>query len=193
MGVVNALTFLRAEHESVLGMLEVLEGSGPGSPGRDDMVANLVVAESRHEAIEQEVFWPIVRDAVPGGDELADTAIGQEMDGEKLLDTIEHGSAGDEDYESALREFLSAAREHIEYEQKQVWPLVTEAVSASDLEDAGNRLEAARKRAPTRPHPNTPPRPAVLKTTGAMAAAVDKVRDVLSGRGRHHPPETPPS
>lgn len=118
MGVVNALTFLRAEHESVLGMLEVLEGSGPGSPGRDDMVANLVVAESRHEAIEQEVFWPIVRDAVPGGDELADTAIGQEMDGEKLLDTIEHGSAGDEDYESALREFLSAAREHIEYEQK---------------------------------------------------------------------------
>ncbi len=102
------------------------------------MVANLVIAESRHEAIEQEVFWPIVRDAVTGGDELADTAISQEMDGEKLLDTIEHGSAGDEDYESALREFLSAAREHIEYEQNQVWPLVTEAVSASDLEDAGN-------------------------------------------------------
>ena len=77
MGVVNALTFLRAEHESVLGMLEVLEGSGPGSPGRDDMGANLVIAESRHEAIEQEILWPIVRDAVPGGDELADTAIGQ--------------------------------------------------------------------------------------------------------------------
>lgn len=191
--MVNALTLLRAEHESVLGMLELLEGSGPASPGRDDMVADLVVAESRHEAIEQEVFWPIVRQVVPGGDQLADTAIGQEMDGEKLLDTIEHSSPGAEEYESALRDFLGAARRHIEYEQDQVWPRVTESVPASDLEDAGHRLELARKRAPTRPHPNTPPRPAILKTTGAMAAAVDKVRDVLSGRGRHHPPETPPS
>lgn len=191
--MVNALTFLRAEHESVLGMLEVLEGAGPGAPGRDDMVANLVIAESRHETIEQEIFWPIVRDVVPGGDELADTAIGQEVEGEKLLDTIEHGKAGEEEYESALRQFLSAAREHIEYEQNEVWPRVREAVPESDLEDAGNRLEVARKRAPTRPHPKTPPNPAVLKTTGAMAAAVDKVRDALSGRSRHHPPETPPS
>lgn len=191
--MVNALTFLRAEHESVLGMLEVLEGSGPGSPGRDDMVTNLVIAESRHEVIEQEIFWPIVREAVPGGDALADTAIGQEVNGEKLLDTIEHGSPGDEEYESALSEFLRAAREHIDFEQKEVWPRVTESVSAAKLEEAGNRLERARKRAPTRPHPNTPPQPGVLKTAGAMAAVVDKVRDALSGRGRHHPPETPPS
>lgn len=191
--MVNALTFLRAEHESVLGMLEVLEGSGPGAPGREEMVGNLVIAESRHEAIEQEIFWPIVRDVVPGGDELADTAIAQEMEGEKLLDKIEHGSPGEEEYESALRDFCGAAREHIEYEQDHVWPRVTDAVPASDLEEAGGRLERARKRAPTRPHPHTPPQPGVLKTTGAMAAAVDKVRDVLSGRSRHHPPETPPS
>lgn len=191
--MVNALTFLRAEHESVLGMLEVLEGSSPGSPGRDDMVTNLVIAESRHEAIEQKIFWPIVRDAVPGGDELADTAIGQETDGEKLLDTIEHGVPGDEDYESALREFLRAARQHIEYEQDQVWPRVTESVSPAELEDAGDKLEKARKHAPTRPHPGTPPRPEAHRTAGVMAAAADRVRDVFSGRGRHHPPETPPS
>lgn len=191
--MVNALTVLRADHESVLGMLEVIEGAGPGTPGRDGMVTDLVIAEARHEAIEQEIFWPIVRQVVPGGDDLADTAIGQETEGEKLLDAIEHSSPGDEKYESALAEFIRAARAHIEFEQTRVWPLVTESVPASDLEEAGGRIERARKRAPTRPHPKTPPQPGVLKSAGFVAAAVDRMRDALTGRGKHQPPETPPS
>ncbi|MDF2586098.1 MAG: hemerythrin cation binding protein, partial [Mycobacterium sp.] len=64
----DALTFLRQDHKSVLGMLEVLdgapEGNGAAASGLRTMVTNLVIAESQHEAIEEQFFWPAVRDAL---------------------------------------------------------------------------------------------------------------------------------
>jgi hypothetical protein len=69
----NALTFLRADHESVIGMLEVLDGAPlgpvPGASGLATMVTNLMIAESQREAIEEQWFWPAVRKALDDGDE----------------------------------------------------------------------------------------------------------------------------
>jgi hypothetical protein len=45
-------------------------------------------------------------------------------------------------------------------------------------------MAAAKKSAPTRPHPHTPASPGVLKTVGAAAAVTDKARDAMTGRGR---------
>jgi hypothetical protein len=81
----DALTFLRQDHKSVLGMLEVLAdapaGTGAKSSGLSTMVTNLVIAESQHEAIEEQIFWPAVREAREEGDALADKAIEQEQAG----------------------------------------------------------------------------------------------------------------
>ncbi|HEX2214067.1 MAG TPA: hemerythrin domain-containing protein, partial [Mycobacterium sp.] len=67
----DALTFLRDDHKSVLGMLEVLDGapSGTGADvsGLRTMVTNLIIAESQHEAIEEQFFWPAVRNAIGDG------------------------------------------------------------------------------------------------------------------------------
>jgi hypothetical protein len=53
----------------------------------------------------------------------------------------------------------------------------------------GAKLEAAKKIAPTRPHPDTPPNPTVLKTMGMVTATVDHVRDAFSGRASENPPD----
>jgi hypothetical protein len=75
----DALMFLRQDLKSVLGMLEVLDqapsGSGAEISALETMVTNLVIAESQHEAIEEQFFWPAVRDALEDGDALADEAI----------------------------------------------------------------------------------------------------------------------
>jgi len=190
---VDALTFLREDHKSVLGMLEVLDGapsgSGAQSSGLDTMVTNLIIAESQHEAIEEQFFWPAVRDALDDGDELADAAIEQEQQGKKLLQRLEDGSPGDADYHDALQEFVKAGREHIMYEQDVVWPRFEAAVSREDLEQLGEKLELAKKAAPTRPHPDTPPNPMVQKTMGLGAAVADHVRDAVSGRAEKNPPD----
>ena len=189
----DALTFLRADHQSVLGMLEVLDGAPQGSgaweSGLDTMVTNLVIAESQHEAIEEQWLWPAVRDALDEGDELADHATGQEQAGKVMLQRLENGSPGDPDYHDALREFVMAAREHIAYEQDVVWPRLAEALSSAELDRLGERLETAKKVAPTRPHPATPPIGMVQKTMGLGVAVLDHVRDAVTGRGAMNPPD----
>jgi hemerythrin-like domain-containing protein len=189
----DALTFLRQDHKSVLGMLEVLDGApgdnGAAESGLSTMVTNLVIAESQHEAIEEQFFWPAVREVLEDGDALADAAIAQEQEGKKLLQRLEDGIPGDPDYQEALKAFVKAGREHIAYEQEVVWPAFEAAISRADLEKMGEKLEAAKKIAPTRPHPDTPPSPAVLKTVGMATATVDHIRDAVTGRAADNPPD----
>ncbi|AFM19905.1 hypothetical protein Mycch_5220 [Mycolicibacterium chubuense NBB4] len=189
----DALTYLRQDHESVLGMLEALDGApaddGARSSGLATYVTNLVIAESQHEAVEEQFFWPAVRDALADGDELADAAIEQEQQGKQLLQKLEDGSPGEPDYQQAIEDFAAAAREHIAYEQDVVWPALSQALSRDELEKLGQKLEAAKKAAPTRPHPHTPPNATVLKTAGMGAAAMDHVRDAVTGRSDKNPPD----
>jgi hemerythrin-like domain-containing protein len=189
----DALSFLRQDHKSVLGMLEVLDGvpsaSGAEVSGLETMVTNLVIAESQHEAIEEKLFWPAVREALEEGDALADEAIKQEQDAKKLLQRLTDGKPGEAEYHEALKRFVKAAREHIAYEQDVVFPPFEAAASREHLEMLGEKLERAKRIAPTRPHPDTPPTPMVLKTMGMVAATVDHVRDAFTGRAADNPPD----
>lgn len=188
----DALTYLRADHQAVLGMLEVLEGAPEGTGAADSglatMVSNLIIAESQHEAIEEQWFWPAVRRALDNGDVLADHAVAQEQEGKVLLQRLLAGSPGEPDYHAALREFIAAARAHIAFEQDVVWPAFEAAVSRAELDTLGRRLAVARKVAPTRPHPMTPPNALVQKTLGMPVAMLDHVRDAVSGRSADVPP-----
>jgi hypothetical protein len=153
------------------------------------MVTNLVIAESQHEAIEEQFFWPAVRRALDDGDDLADRAIAQEHDGKQLLQQVEHGNPGEPEYHQALEAFIAAGRAHIAYEQDVVWPLLRKAMDAKELEQLGEKLASAKKVAPTRPHPDTSSDPLVQKTVGLAGATMDHVRDAVTGRGAKNPPD----
>jgi hemerythrin-like domain-containing protein len=187
----DAINFLRHDHKSVLGLLESLDGAPSGSgaeaSGLETVVNNLIIAESQHEAIEEQFFWPAVRDAI--GDGVVDKALEQEQAGKQVLQRLEDGKPGEADYHEALQEFVKLGREHIAYEQEVVWPQVEAVIGRDELEKIGEKLEAAKKVAPTRPHPNTPPNPTVLKTMGMGAAAMDHVRDAFTGRADDNPPD----
>jgi hemerythrin-like domain-containing protein len=189
----DALTFLRQDHKSVLGMLEVLEdapsGSGANLSGLETMVTNLVIAESQHEAIEEQYFWPAVRASLEEGDALADEAIAQEQDGKQLLQLLHNGQPGEPEFHQALKDFVKLGREHIAYEQDVVFPRFEAATSREELVKLGEKLERAKKIAPTRPHPETPPNPTVLKTVGMVTATIDHVRDAFTGRAADNPPD----
>jgi hemerythrin-like domain-containing protein len=179
------------DHDEVKRMLDELETGPTAATGasenglalRKKMAEQLVIEESKHEAVEEMYFWPAVRERVPDGDRLADTAIGQEQEGKEVLDKLDKAEAADPEFERLVTEFIKAGREHIGYEETQVWPLLRTALSAQEASDLGDQLEEAKKSAPTRPHPRTPASPGVLKTAGPAVAAADQFRDAASGRG----------
>lgn len=185
----DALTFLRKDHEKVLAMLDELAGGPPEKrteselAARKELVTQLIIAESQHEAVEEQYFWPAVREALPDGDRLADHAVHQEDDAKWVLDKLDHATPDEPGYEQLLSDFIRDGREHIEYEQTEVWPKVSAALSTEQLADLGDKMERAKKMAPTRPHPHAPSSAAGQKAAGPGAGLLDRARDAASGRG----------
>jgi hemerythrin-like domain-containing protein len=184
----DALAVLAEDHRQVLEMLNELTG-GPGEPAGDPrerkaVAERLAIAESKHEAIEEACFWPVVRDRLENGDELAKQALEQETSGKELIHDLDHISSGSSEFSTLVHRLSSAVRDHINFEESQVWPKLRLALTDAELDDLGKRLEAARRTAPTRPHPKTPPDPRLLGTLGPAVGVVDRARDVLTGRGQ---------
>ena len=186
----DAITLLRTDHEQVLAMLNTLdagltEPSGAGDErlrARKELVTELVIAESQHEAVEEQFFWPMVRDRVPGGEELAAHAVDQEDAAKKVLNALDHADPNTAEFEELVDKIIADGREHIGYEQDHVWPRVQAAVSMAELEDVGEKMAKAKKMAPTRPHPAAPSGGAAQKSAGPVAAMLDKLRDAVTGR-----------
>ncbi|MDQ3904724.1 MAG: hemerythrin domain-containing protein [Actinomycetota bacterium] len=184
----DALTLLREDHIEVLAMLDRLEAKGRSatpqhSAERKRLVTELVMAESAHEAIEEQYFWPSVQHWLKDGRQLAAPALEQEQAAKRVLQELDKLDPDDPAFETLLRGIITDAREHIAYEEREVWPSVQQ-MARSELEEIGKKMAMAKKAAPTRPHPHTPPKPGALKTAGIAAAAMDKIRDTVTGRGK---------
>jgi hypothetical protein len=187
----SAFEVLAKDHEEVKRMLSELELGPTAATGatsdqlalRHKMAEQLVIEESKHEAVEQMYFWPAVRSHLTNGDDLADQAEDQEQQGKFILDRLDKvSSPEDEEFEDQVTHFISTGRAHIEFEETIVWPALLLALTAEEADDLGRELEEAKKTAPTRPHPNTPSSPGLLKAAGAVVAAADRLRDAVTGR-----------
>ena len=89
---------------------------------RKKMTEELIIEESKHEALEEMYFWPTVREHLAAGNTLADTATRQEQDAKHVLADLDKLGAGDLEFEKLLGKFIVDAREHIAFEETQVWP-----------------------------------------------------------------------
>lgn len=188
----DAISLLREDHQKVLRMFDQLEAGPTAVSGADadqlearkKLVTELVIAESQHEAVEEQFFWPAVRDALPDGERLAAHAIDQEDAAKQVLHALDKASPDQSDFEEMVSRIVADGREHIDYEQSQVWPKLRSALSAQELAELGEKMAKAKVMAPTRPHPDTPSSPGVQKTAGPVAAMTDKIRDAVTGRGK---------
>ena len=188
----DAIALLREDHIKVLAMLDELEhrpadgrsATEHDKAARKRLVTELVMAESAHEAIEEQYFWPSVQHWLEEGRQLAGPALEQEQVAKHLLQELDKLEPDDPAFETLVARVIADAREHIAYEEREVWPCV-QRMARSELEEIGKKMATAKKAAPTRPHPHTPPKPSVLKTAGVAAAAVDKMRDAVTDRGNN--------
>ncbi len=101
-----------------------------------------------------------------------------------MLDLPEKHGPGHPEFPARLRQFIAIGRAHIEFEETQARPGVRLALSEQELGDLGSQLEQGKRLAPTRPHPNMPCTPEVLKMAAPIAGAADRIRDALAGRNR---------
>lgn len=188
----DVFTVLGQDHAEVKQMLDKLE-NGPTRTGgasasqlqdRKQLVQALIIAESKHEAVEEEFFWPVVRDLSGDGAQLAGQGTRQEQEAKVVLHRLDGLDPADDEFEELVTTIIDDGRAHIAFEEERVWPALREVLNSAGAEHLGEQLMRGKDTAPTRPHPEVPPRPGVLKATGPVAAIVDRLRDATTGRGK---------
>ena len=164
---------LAEDHEEIRQALAELEKGPTAATGatedqlmlRKIMTEELIIEEAKHEEIELTCVWPAVRGHVPGGDQLADRAICAELEIVALLAELDQLDVCQPEFERLLSAFTQAAREHFDFEERQVWPRLR---SAPDRQGRGRSWASGSSR-PGRPCPSRPsrgrrPRPAEVRT-----------------------------
>src|SRR5262249_58496382 len=126
---------------------------------RQEVAKLLIIDSSRHEAAEEQYFWPTVRDRLEDGNLLADEAIAQESEAKNILARLDKLTSTDEEFTTLIAEFIPAARAHIAFEETQVWPTLRAALTTTEAEELGAKIRKAEDKGPTRPHPHAPANP----------------------------------
>lgn len=162
-GVVTVLGRQHGQVRYLLKQLQALPGhTKGGSPeqvsARKSIVDMITARLAEHERIEEEHFWPLVREAVPGGSQYADQALRQERKGKDTLTGLGRLDPATREFDELVEQLVAQLREHVAFED-MVFIKVTEAVPAEDLDRLGEKLLSAKKAAPTRPHNHAPKRP----------------------------------
>jgi len=178
----NLISVITEDHREVEAVFQELE-SGEGTPEHRRDLADHVIAELvRHSVAEEEYMYPAAREALEGGDELADHELEEHAEAEKLMKQLDGLDPTDPRFDELLGTLMAEIRHHIEEEESDLLPKLEAACSEEQLRDLGEKVVRAKAMAPTHPHPSAPDKPPANKLLAPGAALVDRMRDALSGR-----------
>ena len=100
----------------------------------------------------------------------------------QMLNELGKFGGPEHEFDALIDTIIPCCRAHVEFEETRVWPGLRKVLSADESQELGKKIAKAKKHGPTRPHPRTPPTPAVLATFGPAVGAVDRLRDAVAGR-----------
>ena len=182
----NVIEVLEQDHREVEQMfaeLESLRGAATDEEkARRKALAEQVTIELvRHSVAEEVLVYPEVEEKVSA--EEAEHERKEHAEAEETLARLEKLDADDPAFDDELATLMGEIRHHIEDEEGQMFAHMRQAIDADELRRLGGRVEAFKKVAPTRPHPNVPNEPLPRMAAGPAASLFDRMRDLATGRG----------
>jgi hemerythrin superfamily protein len=149
----DAITLLKADHKAVSKLFREYKASKrAGRANRSKIVDKVIKELSIHAAIEEKVFYPAVREAVP---KLEDDILESLEEHHVLKWTLEELSAiDDERYDAKVTVMMEQVRHHVEEEETDWFPKVRDKMERAQLQDLGDKLAKAKRSAPRTPEPD---------------------------------------
>ncbi len=178
----DLIDVLMVDHREVESLFTRLE-SGAGTPAERRRMTDAVIAELvRHSVAEEIYLYPAARDVLPEGDKLADHEIEEHAEAEQTMKRLESLDPADPAFDVTLVKLITEVRHHIGDEETDLFPKLRQACTPAQLQDLGDKVERAKKVAPTRPHPSAPHTPPANLALTPGTGLVDRIRDAVTGR-----------
>ena len=175
----DALALLKKDHQTVEKLFARFEKK-PSKEIADRFVRELSV----HAAIEEQLFYPAVRQAARAqeleeAEEEVLEALEEHHVAKWVLSEIEALDEDDERFEAKCKVLIESVRHHVKEEEGPLFRFARRLFKRDQLDELGRLLQKAKKIAPTHPHPRAPDEPPGNVLAGGLAAILDRGRDAV--------------
>ncbi len=178
----DAITILKDDHRTVEQLFKRFEQAGDRAFVQKRQIVDRIIEElSVHAAIEEQVFYPVARAAVPETEDMALESLEEHHVVKWLLSELTDMDPEHERFDAKVTVLIENVRHHVEEEENDLFPKVREQLGRNELTELGETLADAKKTAPTKPHPRMPDSGPANAVAGAITGVVDRVGDNISG------------
>ena len=157
----DAIVLLKEDHKEVRKVFRDFESAGEDATERKGkLVEKMIELLTQHTYIENEVMYPRVRELLP---DLEDDVL-ESYEEHHVADVLVMELSGmkptDERFDAKTTVLIENVRHHMDEEEEDWFPKVRDGLGRNALQEIGEELLAAKKKAPTKPS-----QPSALKKT----------------------------
>ena len=140
----NAFTVLKNDHEKVAGILTSIEETTERAvKGREELFTRLKAELDLHARIEEEILYPALEEA----DETREVTLEAYEEHrlvKQLLTELEAEPKDTEEWTAKFTVLKENIEHHVEEEEGEMFKNARKVLSEEEVEDLGNRLQAAK-------------------------------------------------
>jgi len=138
----DVLAVLTRDHREVQRFLDELATTRDRADPRlrEALVDQITTELNRHSAVEEQFLYPAVREHVPGGTELADREIRENVQIKWTLRELEGVDPADAPFEVTLRRLTEQVKAHVIKAEETLFPRVRSYCAADDLMELGKQV-----------------------------------------------------
>jgi len=138
-GTQDAIAMLTSQHREVSDMFEQFENmSDRAKASKLKLTEKICTALILHTTIEEEIFYPAVREAVKKSDDMVDEAVVEHASAKELIQQLQEMNPDDDLYDAKVKVLGEQIEHHVEEEEEEMFPKARE--SGLDLVALGQEM-----------------------------------------------------
>lgn len=148
----DAIVLLKEDHKTVEKLFKQFENAGENAKAEKRKLVDAMIKElTTHTYIEEEIFYPAARAAVPETKDHVLESVEEHHVVVWMLSELSKMDPSDESFDAKVTVLTENVRHHVEEEEKEWFPEVRKTMGRKELQELGERMIAAKAKAPSDP------------------------------------------
>jgi hemerythrin superfamily protein len=150
--MMDAIVLLKEDHKTVEKLFKSFERAGGQAYQEKRQIVDRIIEElTVHAFIEEEIFYPAAREAVPETGDHVLESVEEHHVVVWMLSELATLDPADERFDAKTTVLMENVRHHVEEEEQDWFPEVRKAMGRKKLQELGERMEQAKSDAPKDP------------------------------------------
>jgi hemerythrin superfamily protein/ribosome-associated toxin RatA of RatAB toxin-antitoxin module len=181
VGEEDVVDILTTDHREVTDLIAQIRATTDSGARRD--LADMMISELVRHAVAEEMYvYPAMKQHLADGEAAVEHDIAEHKELERTMKELEAVDGSDPRFDALITQLDGVLTDHVSDEEDEQFPKLRASIPRDELVQIGRKVQAAKKLAPTRPHPAAPNAELFHKVAGPGVGLVDRLRDRLTGR-----------